>query len=353
MKIKKNKGFTLVELLVVISIIGMLTALLLPAVQAAREAGRRATCISNQRNLGLALHNYASSKGTLPGFINNFGVKKLSTGSVTCYGSWVAALFPYIEKNDIWEELREGNLYDSVNGTVIGSETKATGIRNSAIKILACSSNPEADATSAQNLCHRANCGRHGLVDANMNVDSPYAGVFDVNGMTIDGIRDGSSTTLMLGEAIYPSSWSDGYAGYGATSVSGNTDGYTSYNLDETGNAASPSKDLELQLGFFFPQSTSSGDLKINKDLDASATSGSGNLGSYHPGVVVVTFADGHSQTLSESIDNGVLLHIMTPNSKKVWKIHGYDGTGYSWAFVNDGSGKGKFYQVLDEADVF
>ena len=106
MRYKPNsarRAFTLVELLVVIAIIGVLVALLLSAVQAAREAARRAQCINNLHNIGLAVHNYASSQGSLPPADVRKGNTSLppSQRNVKSVMSWITLLMPYIEEGNI------------------------------------------------------------------------------------------------------------------------------------------------------------------------------------------------------------------------------------------------------------
>src|SRR6266705_352987 len=99
----KGRGFTLVELLVVIAIIGILVALLLPAVQAAREAARRARCESNIHNVALAVLNYESTKKILPNGMNTpqaeafAGVMTIQTYNA----NWIIDILPFMEEQPL------------------------------------------------------------------------------------------------------------------------------------------------------------------------------------------------------------------------------------------------------------
>jgi prepilin-type N-terminal cleavage/methylation domain-containing protein len=101
---KKKRGFTLVELLVVIAIIGILIALLLPAVQAAREAARRMKCLNNLKQIGLALHNYENSYRSMP--------PTLCLGSAN-FGEWSAQarLLPFVEQMNVSDSINFSDTY--------------------------------------------------------------------------------------------------------------------------------------------------------------------------------------------------------------------------------------------------
>lgn len=97
-----RRAFTLIELLVVVAMLGLLVALLLPALQAAREAGRRTACVSNLRQIGFALQMHHNARGTFPPGVSS-NVEYPNTPWVT----WCTRLLPYLERNDLWESSRQ------------------------------------------------------------------------------------------------------------------------------------------------------------------------------------------------------------------------------------------------------
>jgi len=98
---RSKSGFTLVELLVVITVIGLLMALLIPAVNMVRERMRQTTCKNNQRQLGQAILSYESNQQKLPGIMNEMTV----SGGTVQY-SWVEAVLPHLDRADLWDQLR-------------------------------------------------------------------------------------------------------------------------------------------------------------------------------------------------------------------------------------------------------
>src|SRR5262245_50412308 len=99
MQLRSRGGFTLVELLVVIAIIGILVALLLPAIQSAREAARRAQCINHIKQIGIAIHQFHDTRKALP------------PSRVDCdHSTWAAEIWPYIEEGSVAAQ------YDPKNG---------------------------------------------------------------------------------------------------------------------------------------------------------------------------------------------------------------------------------------------
>jgi prepilin-type N-terminal cleavage/methylation domain-containing protein len=133
----RPRAFTLVELLVVIAIIGVLVALLLPAVQAARESARRTSCSSNLRQIGLAMQNYHDQYQAFP--IGTTNPNGAVTTVVNSHWTWPSRILPYIEQTGLYQQLNVGN------GNVpapTDSSSPLTPLIMTPIKIYMCPSDP-------------------------------------------------------------------------------------------------------------------------------------------------------------------------------------------------------------------
>jgi len=137
-KLLRRTAFTLVELLVVIAIIGILIALLLPAIQAAREAGRRSACTNNMKQLGIALHNYHDIYNRFP---IPFWLDSAASWNVPSdRGGPIARLLPYLEQKP---------LYDTINQRFVSQWNQQASVQFVPIPALKCpSDSPRPDSSN-------------------------------------------------------------------------------------------------------------------------------------------------------------------------------------------------------------
>ena len=210
-----KKGFTLVELLVVIAIIGMLIALLLPAVQAAREAARRMSCTNKLKQLGIAVHVYYDTHQALPDVASY--LSSPTTDSPWNFSIFVA-LLPFVEQGALYDYIRATDIVSDLEpGTTwINSSArfKAGSPLSSRMDFLLCPSDngarQKATASSVQATNFMANLGDNPCGTFNIDPSSPIAamrrkahrGPFGFYGTfhNLSAITSGTSNTLMFSE---------------------------------------------------------------------------------------------------------------------------------------------------------
>jgi prepilin-type N-terminal cleavage/methylation domain-containing protein len=196
---RSRSGFTLIELLVVIAIIAILIGLLLPAVQKVREAANRATCSNNLKQIGTAIHNYASSNSDmLPPMLD-----RSPNGTPAYWQPFWFSLFPYVEQD---------NLVRRANGT----DAWGNGNNSSVIKTMLCAS----DSTHTNGICTTGAGGWSGtsyapnyyMFGTSNNYDSSKGVNICRSPYTIGNIPDGTSNTIGVVErfASFPAyGWSN------------------------------------------------------------------------------------------------------------------------------------------------
>jgi prepilin-type N-terminal cleavage/methylation domain-containing protein len=353
---RRPRGFTLVELLVVIAIIATLVGLLMPAVQAAREAGRRNTCINNVHQITLAMNGYETAKKSFPGYINLMG-----TGTSGNYGTtirpvtWVMSLLPYLERKDLQEEWQT-----AIDTSLLSSTTFAGKV---ALAIMKCPSNPGENSESTA-LSYVVNRGRNGW-----NKDATVGVCFDLGSTTaaatsnskvgIDyiGAHDGAANTLLVAESpIAPTGFQADLASTSTgpnprlylcrTSNTGGKwlpthspeyeyyyrpypkwDAAPTYRYATTNIITMSELDVAFEWGSLAEGNTFLG---LKTRSDAKVTN---QIGSLHSGGVIVTgFCDGHTYAMSGDIDVNVFRHLMTPYGK------GYSGGDMPIGVVDEGA---------------
>jgi prepilin-type processing-associated H-X9-DG protein len=324
----------LVELLVVIAIIGVLIALLLPAVQAAREAARRMRCTNNLKQMTIATHNHHDVYGYLP---NSNGQKSMgcdsSISGTSTTGTngrerigFVTPLLPFIEQSAVYQEhcIDINKTGIQLNWTF--TKTASNGRGTIPVSGVLCPSNGDAivPRTELATLCYRANLGDLTL-PGGTDENTPR-GVFQRGAsaeVSFASIIDGTSNTVMFGEC-FPVVFNEDKPPLKGGAAYSNTISHTSLpsvclglrsgtNLTTgTGNAdkfrragMAMSFGRMPMIGFttmLAPNSPS-----CSADIDMSVNTSIISAGSFHSGGANVSICDGSVRFVSETIDTGTL----------------------------------------------
>jgi len=338
-----RRGFTLVELLVVIAIIAILVALLLPAVQAAREAARRTQCSNNQKQIGIAMHNYHDHYNTFPigqfDWMASWGAgphgRFVGTGASMQGHTYFVQILPYIEQDNLWEIYRPMMALPRAPGPVNWS-----GMRQwrqhvekelkTVIPTFVCPTDfgpPRKEGGHpdligfAGNYIMCAGSTTFGARTWQSDIFWRMNGLFYVMSSTeIGDITDGTSNTLLSGETIVIKEGqinAAGGGGFGEATGNDQFDARGAYYWGVWGGALFNS---------FYPPNTNSPDrldsTQLCIDTPETPCINSGDMTHYtrsrHAGGVYVCLADGSVRFVDNNIDRFVFQAMGSRNGEEV-----------------------------------
>lgn len=279
-----RRAFTLVELLVVISIIAVLIGLLIPAVNAARESGRRTKCTNNQYQIAMAMIRHNDSNGYVPGWRN-----AMPTNSGPQPASWPIVILPFIEQNDVYKAI-------AINP---GSAPA------SLIDMFVCSS-AVIDGNTGPLLTYSGNCGSASntrRADGVMLDTAISSGTASGRlGMDDVSTGDGTTKTLLLSEK----------SGRAAT--------LALWNISIPITTDSPSGEFDFENSSPIPPCFGiwrRPNAQVINDPTTGAPGASSQPSSQHPGGVVAVFCDGHTGFLQDGISAAVYAQALSWNHPK------------------------------------
>ncbi len=357
---RSRRGFTLVELLVVIAIIGILIGLLLPAINAAREAGRRASCLNKVRQVGLAFANYASTfNNTFPGSAQTFPTSAGAATSKVGGYSFLVKLLSFMEYDSLYKQFPQSlGTAGSITSSATAGSALASAI-NTSMKEFVCPSNPNAvygnptaspptnaytnykamGASCANALMFAANPGLTTYPYGTSGSIFPDGAIFPGAGSRAADILDGLSHTIFIIETIDDSN-SKWVYGTDATLVglsqvaSGNLQagepktkptGYNFYaptGFDNTWGDSSGVSTAGLATFLmydFSPSGQQAGLYKTEANVTWTGTDTfvTPNYGpsSGHPAIAVCGFGDGSVTALSKRTDAANFFFLITKNN--------------------------------------